>query len=1268
MPEQQSQPVGGDVVGGDKIVVGDIQGSVTAIGAGAQVIYSHVERALTAVEVAVQQEQQEQRRLAEGVKAYIGQLQAEAEQAQRTGMGGTPYKALLHYDFEDAALFYGRTEVISTILNLLGRGPLTVLHAESGAGKTSLLKAGIMPRLMAGGEVPIYVRPYQQIAHLAVKRVLVPQLEQSPYLAVASLQDFLRYTTNLLGGQRVIIILDQLEELFTVQNEHMREDFLSELAPCLDDDLLPVRWIFSMRSEWFGLLGTFRPHVRNPYSNEFLLRRLNTDEAREIIVEPPRRFGVGYEEGLVDRVIADLSSQEGEINPPQLQLVCSTLYDGLPQDARTITNAEYDDLDGTSGILRSHLDRVLTRQFLPDQRQVARQILEALISSDRHRIVRPRNELAAELGALGIDNMTLDEVLRSLLESRLLSETEIQTDSSDGSLALAETPSDSSGEPANNEVGFELAHDYLVDKIELDPAVQSRKAAKELLSQKLPFYMRDKLLLSRDELQIIEPQESGLVLSNDETRLLRESKTRAHRQRRITLTGVVAAVVIIVGLSVAFAVTEYYAAQKALSRELAAQVNLSIQNGDVIQAYRSAYKAYQTYQSVESWGAMYSVLSHTLPVRVFLGHEDRVRSASFSFDGSRLVTASRDNTARVWDTSNGAQLLDLTGHQGPVNSAVFSPDGTQVLTASQDSTARLWDAETGHLIDILRGHTGEVWTAFYNSAGTQIVTAGSDKTIRIWDVATGNLVRTIAGRDEGPLEDPGHLDWVRWANFSPDGTMVVSASRDLTARVWDVATGEQLQVLIGARGWVNSANFSPDGQHVVTASGDGALRVYDVATGEMLYEVDSLSGTLFTAFYSPDGSQIVTSGGDGTARLWDATSGAQLLVLHGHTDQVLSAQFSGDGKFIATASDDRRTLLWQLDRSAPLPILSAQDQPVNSAVFSPDGTEVLTASNDRTAELWDAQTGQALTVLSAHTDYVKMAAFSPDGSIVVTASSDRTADVWDTQTGSLITSLTGHNEEIWWAAFSPDGTQVLTASRDGTARLWDPHTGAQLAVLSGHTEGLNMAAFSPDGTRIVTASDDMTARLWDAATGQNIAVLAGHTGPVRWAAFSPDGMLIVTTSVDRTARVWDAATGTLITTLSGHTDAVSMAAFSPDSARVVTASADRSARVWDAHTGQQVFELSDGPDSVNWAAFSPDGTLIVTGSGDGAARLWRSSSGTLIARLAGHSNSILMATFSPDGEQIVTASNDGTARVWRTDLGELPQLVLEQLAPLGYSQ
>ena len=637
--------------------------------------------------------------------------------------------------------------------------------------------------------------------------------------------------------------------------------------------------------------------------------------------------------------------------------------------------------------------------------------------------------------------------------------------------------------------------------------------------------------------------------------------------------------------------------------------------------------------------------AHTgAPLGQPMRHDGAVWHASFSSDGQRVVTASLDGTARLWDVRTGAPLGQPMRHDGGVNHATFSPDGQRVVTASLDGTARLWDAQTGAPLGQPMRHNDWVHHASFSPDGQRVITASDDYTARLWDAHTG-----------APLGQPMRHDGAVWhASFSPDDQRVATASADHTARVWDAHSGAPLGQPMPHVAWVHHASFSPDGQRVITASDDYTARLWDARTGAPLGQPMRHDDRVWHASFSPDGQHVVTASTDHTARVWDARTGAPLGQLLRHDGRVYHASFSPDGQRVVTASDDHTARLWDAPSGAPFGQPMRHDGRMYHASFSPDGQRVVTASDDRTARLWDARTGAPLGQPMRHDDLVHYASFSPAGQRVVTASADGTARLWDARTGVPLGQPMRHDGWVYHASFSPDGQDVVTASTDHTARLWDARTGAPLGQPMRHDDWVNHASFSPDGQRVVTASDDRTARLWDAHTGAPLGQLMRHDDWVNYASFSPDGQRVVTASDDRTARLWDAHTGAPLGQAIRHDLGVNHASFSPDGQRVVTASTDRTARLWDARTGAPLGQPMRHDLEVNHASFSPDGQRVVTTSLDRTARLWDGRTGAPLDQPMRHDGEVNHASFSPDGRRVVTALTSsaqdkatGEARLWR---------------------
>jgi len=594
----------------------------------------------------------------------------------------------------------------------------------------------------------------------------------------------------------------------------------------------------------------------------------------------------------------------------------------------------------------------------------------------------------------------------------------------------------------------------------------------------------------------------------------------------------------------------------------------------------------------------------------------------------------------------------------PELSLLLATKGLEVVDTAQAEDALRQSLLESRVRATMRGHTGALNSTTYSPGGKILVTASEDMTARVWDAATGKSV----------VELRGHTGRVTSAIFSRDGKSIATASEDRTARVWEVTVGKSIAELRGHTGMVTSATFSPDGKLIATASEDGTARIWETATGKSIVELRGHRGIVQDAIFSPDGRFVVTASEDGTARVWEATTGKSVAELRGHTSAVRDATFSPDGGFVVTASEDGTARVWESSTGKVMAELRGHTRAVRKGLFSPDGRFVVTASEDKTARLWVAATGISTAELRGHTGAVYNAVFSPDGKFIGTASEDGTAQVWDT-TGKVVAELHGHTSTVRDVEFSPEGRFVATASEDGTARVWEVAKDRSAIEVRGHGGSVLSAAFTPGGYWVVMVGrEDMGSEkrelpVWDVANHKSIAKLSEQMESVSSAAFSTGGKLIVTAGRDNVARVWDivtrkttdtqAVTGTLVVELRGHSEPVTGAAFNSDDKFVVTASRDGTARVWEVATGRSSVMLRGHTGTVHSAAFSPDGKFIITGGGDVTARVWEVATGNVLTVLRGHAGAVYAAAFSFDGTLLVTASADSTARVWEVATGRL---------------
>ncbi|MBI1290437.1 hypothetical protein GC173_04245, partial [bacterium] len=556
-------------------------------------------------------------------------------------------------------------------------------------------------------------------------------------------------------------------------------------------------------------------------------------------------------------------------------------------------------------------------------------------------------------------------------------------------------------------------------------------------------------------------------------------------------------------------------------------------------------------------------------IRRFSAPEHSIRAVAVSPDGTKLVTASRDKTAKVWDIATGSDLITFRQHSGQLTCVAFSKDGSLVATGAEHETSsrgvRLWNTNDGSVVRILSGHNYSAESLAFSPDNSKLLVGGGggESTAILYDLNTGLQVRTLSDGVFG-------IDAV---DFTSDGgTILTSGLYGSDTKLWRASTGSPILTLGGQSNPISSASFSPTDSSVIGISGTTAT-LWETEFGSRLRSFEGHEAALRSARWSSDGTGIVTTAEDNLVKTWEARSATALHTLTGHSAETNSVAFSPNGQLVVTGSAGGITTVWSKDNGVALSAFGGDRGPVNAVAFSASGGRLAAALSDGVSTVWDMESGAEVAALRGGVGAPLGLDFSPtDEDLLLTADADATVRLWRVESSYQVRSYP-HDAPVTSVAFSPSGDRFVAGDRGSTATIWNLNGGTKQFTLRGHAAAVTSVVFSPDGQLVATGSEDYAVNIWDAATGRLLRTLRGETGYVNSLAFSPDSKrLLAGTGEDYWAEyqhiaiLWDVATGNQVMRFLGHGDDVSAVAISPDGKQVLTGSRDGTSMLWDANT------------------------------------------------------------------------------------------------------
>jgi len=1218
-----------------------------------------------------------------------------------------PYVGPRPYERGDQNKFFGRNREARDLLALLLAERAVLFYAKSGAGKTSLLNAQVIPALEKEGFRVLPVArvssdPPPGVSHDAVGNAFVCSVLMSlagedvtpDRLRGHTLTSFLQAMyqhpdAESEGDEPFLLIVDQFEELFTTHRDRWQdaEGFFIQVRDALE--ALPgMGVLFAMREDYLAELDPYVALFPKRFRARFRMELLGPEGALEAIVQPAFSQGIGFDEGVAERMVDDLRRirvQRGPgdarseattigpfVEPVQLQVVCSRLWENLPeQEDKTIQWAEVEEhghIDrALSDFYRSALDAAQAQTGV-SQKQVRRWFGNELITPVQTRgLVLRGPETTGTLPNAVVDVLSRHYIIRSEVRAGAR--------------------------------WYELAHDRLIAPIlSSNQEWEDKRSTPLRITAKSWQITKEAGLLFRgvaldEAMRWVEAH--PLDAEPYEREFVQASRLAQQADRRRRNLQIIAAVlgVVVLGLITFLAWSAERNRMVARSREAAADaLAYSMENdqiNSILQARKGVLLGDPTYRdaatplwrpllgeidTLRAQSALRQALVDFYPAQMIEGLPGNPYSVVYSADGRYLYAGNDVGQVQVW-AQQGNRLVEATSYEtrGATFSLALSPDGRILAAGGDNSRARvgnvgLLDVNGGQWLDWLevptpRGVYDDVYAVAFSSDGYYLATGGDYD--RAWRDYTGGMTDGI----------------VRvWQLATRGDTVLASAVLTLTeptARVRGVA--------FDPRPWRNVARPIYEPYYLAAASFDGTVYIWALTsdasgsvTASLALTLRGHTGAVNAVAYSPTEDILASAADDKTIRIWDPRTGQELLTLTGHTSEVESIAFSANGRYLISGSRDLTVRVWDVmarNPNALLTLLSGPKNVVTAVAFSPDNRFLVAGTQDHALRVWNQGfvARQGLTTLSGHESRVRGVAYSPDGVHLASGDDEGWTRIWEVATGEAVRDLAPVGGTVWNLAYSPDGQYLVTCAADNNAYVWDQTSARPIAVLEAHTADVEDAEFSGDGRYLVTGGDDQKGILWNTMTwsAETELTIPGFRNPGQiWnVAYSPDGRWIATgySSANYGASVvlWQvdipvAGTPIQVTPVITFTDHggnyVLGLSFSPDSRYLASAAWDGTARIWSTETLTTALKTPlYHPNDVNVysVAFSPqyaDGNgYLATGARDGIVRLWRlvdfpENPPELVAELGGHTDLVWSLSFSPDGKHLVSGSWDRTIR------------------------
>ncbi len=1059
-----------------------------------------------------------------------------------------PFKGLAAFEAADAPYFFGRERLVAELVARLVGAPVLGVVGPSGSGKSSAVRAGLLPALASG---------------------VLPGSQDWPQRVIRPGEHPMRQLDRAIDGiegDRFVLAVDQFEEVFTVcRDESERVAFFAELVGAAGDDAGGAV-VLAVRADFYGRCAAYPALSRVLASNHVLVGPMRNDELERAIVCPAQRVGLTVEDDLVDAIVDDVEEAPGAL--PLLSTALLELWQH--RDGRRLQLVSYERTGGVRGAV-ARLAEDAFGDLDESGQSLARQLLLQLVEVDDEGTVERHRRRLADLGT--------DEDVKGLLE--VLADRRLVT-VSDGTV--------------------ELAHEALLrewprlrgwiddDREGLRVERSLRAGAREWLrvgKDDGALYRGARLAEASDW-----TSRNGHPLPDLERDFLRASSDRADRDRRarhrrLTFAfGCLAAGLITIAIVAVLALDQRRDAVR--QRDIAVSRDLATESGKALAvdpelAVRLALWAHDTSPTAEAGAALRDATLAFRQLGAMRADSLDANTAAYSPDGRQLVTGGTDGRVIVWDAATQREVVGLDGGHGAVQAARYVPRGDRIVVGFEDGTVAITDRSLGASRVLFDNKGQAVQSIAVSGDGRRVAAASADGTV---------LVLATDG-SEPALRLSGHRGPVLGVDISRDGNRVASAGKDGSFRLWNVSEGGGGTTLHSGTKPAADVAFSPDGNRLLGVGEDGRIRLWNGRDGSEMKQFDGQGRQLRAAAFSVDGRRFATGGADGVTRVWSDAGGPPLAVLRGQRSRVLDIGFGPVSDRVVSAGDDGTVRIWDAGRTQSWTVPSV----TFNLDFNHDGRLIASSSEDGTVRVRDTTAGRPRASLGGPDGYTA-AKFSP-ASDALAISSDEVSRVrvWPlSEDNADVVVQRPKGSGMYGARFDPSGERIVYVEAKGRVAVRNLKSGEE-ATLGGTPKVVYSALFSPDGEHVAANDGRGDVLIWRRDQwSKPERVFRAHRGDVNTLAYAPDGR-IVTGGTDRTVRIWGPRGGEPLV-LRGHRDEITTAVVSDDGTRVLTSSQDGTLRIWDAHSGAELAVLQSGQGEIYDAAMSRDGKIATLGKGE----------------------------------------------------------------------